>query len=316
MLGIEEKNSIHKPVMLNEICEYLTQPFLNLPAASKPHWLLDLTLGGGGHTGEMLKIFAGNEHLKKNKILAIDKDPQATKRAGIKFQKEIKENILLIKNMPFGKITDFMRENPVLAVLADLGFSSDQLEDENRGLSFQKDGPLDMRLDPKSNGPSCLELLETIGQTELENILKDFGEERFAKNISQKIIWARSLGQLPKTTKALSSLIIQAIPPAARHKKIHASTRSFQALRIAVNNELEELDNLLNHAIINIQAGGRIAIISFHSLEDRKVKLAFKDLKKKGSFTTLTKKPLGAKREEKLNNPRSRSAKLRITEKL
>jgi 16S rRNA (cytosine1402-N4)-methyltransferase len=194
----------------------------------------------------------------------------------------------------------------------DLGFSSDQLEDPERGLSFQWEGPLDMRLDA-TRGVSVHSFLQKVTQGELEKILSELGEERFSRKIAAAIIQARRDRQLPGTTKAFADLVVHAIPPAARHaQRIHSATRTFQALRIHVNEELKELDRLLERVIIGVKPGGRVAILSFHSLEDRKVKVAFKG----ELFEPLTKKPIEADEQEIKINPRSRSAKLRIAERV
>ena len=197
--------------------------------------------------------------------------------------------------------------------MADLGFSSDQLEDAGRGLSFSREGPLDMRLDP-ARGQSAREYLARAGEKELADAIFELGEERFSRKIAAAIVRARQEARLPSTTTELAELVARAVPPAARHGRIHAATRTFQALRILVNGELEELDCLLNRVILGVRPGGRVAILSFHSLEDRKVKLAFKD--REGPFKPLTKKPIEADEAEISRNPRSRSAKLRIAERI
>jgi 16S rRNA (cytosine1402-N4)-methyltransferase len=200
---------------------------------------------------------------------------------------------------------------PILGMMADLGFSSDQLEDADRGLSFQWDGPLDMRLDP-TRGESARSFLQKVTIKELETILSELGEERYSKTVAAAIIQSRRDRQLPDTTRGLAELITRSVPPPARHLRIHPATRTFQALRIHVNEELKELDRLLEHVIVLLQTGGRVAILSFHSLEDRKVKIAFKG----DAFEALTKKPVEADEEEISRNPRSRSAKLRIAQKV
>ena len=205
-----------------------------------------------------------------------------------------------------------MKGRPVLGLMADLGFSSDQLEDASRGLSFMREGPLDMRLDP-SRGISARGFLAQASETEIADTLWELGEERFSRRIARLVVEWRQKGQLPETTSGLSELVLRAMPGHARHGRIHAATRTFQALRIRVNDELEELDSLLSHVILEVRAGGRVAILSFHSLEDRKVKLAFRN---HDGFHALSKKPLEADEQEVLDNPRARSAKLRIAERL
>ena len=169
-----------------------------------------------------------------------------------------------------------------------------------------------MRLDP-SRGQSAREFLAQAGEKEIADVLFELGEERYSRRIAGAIVESRRRSQLPATTTALAELVMRTVPPPARHGRIHAATRTFQALRILVNQELEELDCLLDRVILGVRPGGRVAILSFHSLEDRKVKLAFKD--REGPFLPLTKKPQEADEEELRRNPRSRSAKLRIAER-
>jgi 16S rRNA (cytosine1402-N4)-methyltransferase len=187
------------------------------------------------------------------------------------------------------------------------------MDDPSRGLSFQAEGPLDMRMDPE-RGISCREYLFRVSEAELEQVLREFGEERFARRIASAIMQSRREKRLPSTTKELAELVVRAIPPAARHGRIHAATRTFQALRIVVNEELNELDCLLNRVILKLKTGGRVAILSFHSLEDRKVKHAFRG--KDVPFEPLTKKPIEADEVEVRMNPRSRSAKLRVATRI
>jgi 16S rRNA (cytosine1402-N4)-methyltransferase len=205
-----------------------------------------------------------------------------------------------------------MKGRPVLGLMADLGFSSDQMDDPSRGLSFQGSGPLDMRLDT-SQGQTLKDYLHQVTEAELADVIQEYGEERFARRIAGAIIQARRDKNLPQSTQDLSNLIVRAIPPGARHGRIHAATRTFQALRISVNQEMEELDCLLKDVILSLGIGGRVAILSFHSLEDRKVKQAFRGMPQ---FEPLTKKPIEASEDEVAANPRSRSAKLRIAERV
>jgi 16S rRNA (cytosine1402-N4)-methyltransferase len=302
----------HVPILVGPIVEALVEPFFSLPVSSgpggaAPHWLVDCTLGGGGHTAAFLAAFAADERLKRHKVLALDQDGSAIERARTRFSREISEGRLELLHSRFA---DFQSEDRVvLGLMADLGFSSDQLEDADRGLSFQGDGPLDMRLD-QSGGRTARDILLTLTERELEKIFSDYGEERFSRRIASIIIESRREKRLPKTTRELAELISRAVPPAARHSKIHPATRCFQALRIFVNDELKELDSLLERVTLNVKPKGRVAILSFHSLEDRKVKQAFKG----EGFEILTKKPIEVSEEELRANPRSRSAKLRIAE--
>ncbi len=308
-------DTVHIPILVGPIVEALMEPFSRLSPQSEPHWLVDCTLGGGGHCSAFLEAFAKNPRLQHHRVLALDQDENAIHRARKRFQTEISEGRLEICHQTMGSAAELIRSRPVLGLLADLGFSSDQLEDPNRGMSFHSNAPLDMRLDPK-RGTSCFTLLQSLSEVELEEIIRLYGEERFSKRIAQSIVAHRNEGTLPKTTQELSLLVVKALPPFARHGRLHAATRTFQALRIAVNDELGELDRLLSDVIPHVRSGGRVAIISFHSLEDRKVKACFKkNSDENTSFDPLTKKPIQADSDEIAMNSRSRSAKLRIAQR-
>ncbi len=301
------ETTVHVPILLHPIVDTLIAPFQD----GKPGWILDCTLGGGGHTGELLK------RLPKNSgVIALDQDREAIARAEVRFRDEINSGRLKIFHTRFGDfesahVPEISEAQPLRGLLADLGFSSDQLEDENRGISFQREGPLDMRLDP-TRGESAYQLLRRITERELADLIYEFGEERNSRRIASSIINARRDSALPTTTLALAELIFQATPGRERHGRIHPATRTFQALRIAVNGELEELDRLMTRVILEVQVGGRIAVLSFHSLEDRRVKIALKEER----WKALSKKPITASDDEISENPRSRSAKLRTAERL
>jgi 16S rRNA (cytosine1402-N4)-methyltransferase len=305
--------SVHIPILLDPIVQALLEPFRALSAESPTHALVDCTLGGGGHTSAFLQVFQSDPKLSHHKVISIDQDPAAVEAARAKFSNEISSGKLIVLHSRFGEAAEKLGELgfPILGMMADLGFSSDQLEDADRGLSFQWEGPLDMRLDP-TRGESARSFLQKVTIKELETILSELGEERYSKTVAAAIIAARRNRQLPDTTRELAELITRAVPPPARHLRIHPATRTFQALRIHVNEELKELDRLLERVIILLKPQGRIAILSFHSLEDRKVKIAFKG----ESFEALTKKPIEADEAEIELNPRSRSAKLRIAAKV
>jgi 16S rRNA (cytosine1402-N4)-methyltransferase len=301
----------HVPILPEVIVQSLIDPFLKLPASAPAHWLVDCTLGGGGHTACFLNAFQSSDTLRKHRILALDQDPEAVQRAEVRFHRERELGHIEFVNRNFADASALIEGRPVLGLLADLGFSSDQLEDRNRGLSFQWDGPLDMRLSPTQQR-SCLELLQGVSEFELEKILREYGEERFSKRIAAVLIDRRARGLLPKTTKELVDVVVQATPRHARHGRIHVATRTFQALRIAVNQELEALEGLLRDVVPHVLPGGRVAILSFHSLEDRQVKVQFKS---QAGWCPLTKKPIEASADEVKMNPRARSAKLRIAER-
>jgi 16S rRNA (cytosine1402-N4)-methyltransferase len=199
----------------------------------------------------------------------------------------------------------------VQGVLLDLGLSSDQLAWEGRGFSFAADGPLDMRFDPDAGGPTAADLVNRLPAEELADLIFQLGEERFSRRIARRIVEERQKGPI-RTTGQLAELVRRSVPGPARHRAIDPSTRVFQALRIAVNDELGQLDAALRVIPEVLAPGGRAAIISFHSLEDRRVKWAFKSDPR---LTVLTKKPVTATARELAVNPRARSAKLRVAER-
>lgn len=305
--------TVHIPIMVEPILSVLLEPLRALPADAPPHWIVDCTLGGGGHTGAFLEALAKDPALNKHKVLSFDQDAQAIERARLRFVDELAAGRLEVVHSRFSEAAEYVKERLVLGLLADLGFSSDQLEDADRGLSFLREGPLDMRLDP-SRGFSAREYLQRASEKEIADSLFELADERYSRKIAAAIVDARRKGGVPLTTTALAELVFRAVPPPARHGRIHAATRTFQALRIVVNQELEELDCLLNRVILEVRPGGRVAILSFHSLEDRKVKQVFKA--REGGFDPLTKKPQEADDEEIARNPRSRSAKLRIAQRV
>jgi 16S rRNA (cytosine1402-N4)-methyltransferase len=305
-------STVHVPILVGPIVEALVEPLRALPADAPAHWLADCTLGGGGHTGALLEALLADPRLARHRVVSFDQDAAAISRARTRFERELAQGRLEIVHSRFGEAAGYLQGRHVMGLMADLGFSSDQIEDAERGLSFMREGPLDMRLDP-SRGVSAREFLQRATEREIADALYELAEERFSRRIAAAIAEARRKGGVPATTTGLAELVVRSVPPPARHGRIHAATRTFQALRILVNEELEELDCLLNRVILEVRPGGRVAILSFHSLEDRKVKLAFKD--REGAFAPLTKKPIEADEEEIRRNPRSRSAKLRIAER-
>jgi 16S rRNA (cytosine1402-N4)-methyltransferase len=198
-------------------------------------------------------------------------------------------------------------------ILADLGFCSGQLEDPDRGLSFQKAMPLDMRLDDRLR-TTAADLVNTLSQTELADLIYEYGQDRASRKIARFIVQQRTQKKLETTTE-LAALVSRALKQPPRPGRIHPATRTFQALRIAVNRELDSLDTLLADAPDMLKPGGFIAIISFHSLEDGRVKWNFRQNKADGIYDILTKKPIVATREEIARNPRARSAKLRVAKR-
>jgi 16S rRNA (cytosine1402-N4)-methyltransferase len=204
----------------------------------------------------------------------------------------------------------------VAGVLFDLGVSSPQLDDPARGFSFMQDGPLDMRMD-QGAGETAADLVNSREEQELADIIFQYGEERYSRRIARAIVRERNRGPI-QTTGVLASLVAGAVPPAYRHGRIHCATRTFQALRIAVNRELERLEPSLRDAVDVLAPRGRICVISFHSLEDRIVKHTFRSLAQgpAARLALLTKKPILSSEQECRENPRARSAKLRVAERL
>jgi 16S rRNA (cytosine1402-N4)-methyltransferase len=258
---------------------------------------LDATVGGGGHSELILASFPDL------RVTAIDRDEMAIAAA--------KQRLAAYKSrIDFwqGNYADFEAEIASFdGIIADLGVSSPQLDLPERGFSFKYDADLDMRMD-RSQSLSATTIVNHWDEEDLANIFYQYGEERLSRRIARKIIQKRPL----KTTTELAELVAQCYPPKARYGRIHPATRVFQGLRIAVNKELDSLETFLDRAINWLKPNGRIAIISFHSLEDRIVKYKFRD---DDRLRIITKKPLTAQEDEEKSNPRSRSAKLRIAEK-
>ena len=286
----------HTSVMTGEIISAIN----NSPQKLSPNFMgIDATLGGGGHSYELLKKFP------LLKIIGIDQDPYAIQAATSKLKKF--ENRINIKAANFA---DFEPKEKVAFVIADLGVNSFQIDHPERGFSFQKDGPLDMRMDP-SVEISAEELINILNEKELADLIYKYGEERLSRKIARKI--KRDLFEKGsyKSTKDLAYAIGGCFPPSQRYKKIHPATRTFQALRIGVNQEIESLEKLLLKSPNWLLPEGIIAIISFHSIEDRKVKENFKTNNK---LLNLTKKPIVPQDIEIQSNKRSRSAKMRIAQ--
>ena len=284
----------HTSVMTEEIISAIN----NCPQKSSPNFIgIDTTLGGGGHSYELLKKFP------LLKIIGIDQDPYARQAATIKLN-EFKNRI----NIKAANFADFEPKEKVAFVIADLGVNSFQIDQPERGFSFQKDGPLDMRMDP-SLSINAEELINNLNEKELADLIYKYGEERLSRKIARKI--KRDLFEKGsyKSTKELAYAIGGCFPPRKRYQKIHPATRTFQALRIGVNQEIESLEKLLLKSPNWLLPEGIIAIISFHSIEDRKVKENFKTNNK---LLNLTKKPIVPQDIEIQSNKRSRSAKMRI----
>jgi len=305
----ESTTTVHIPILKEPIVDALTEPMARV---AEPAWILDCTFGGGGHTAALLEKLP-----KHHGVIGVDRDEDALVRGKSRFARDFAEGRLKLLHARFGDLdpatlAEHLAGRPVRGILADLGFSSDQLEDPARGISFLREGPLDMRLD-RSEGESVSEYLRTVSEKNLSDIIYELGEEHHSRRIARLIVEARAKGELPETTLALANLIERAVPGGGKPSRIHAATRTFQALRIHVNQELRELDHLLEDVILNLAVHGRVAIISFHSLEDRKVKRKFRS---DPAFEELTRKPIEALDAELAENPRARSAKLRIATRL
>lgn len=310
------KANPHSPVLLQEVVELLRP--------RPDHTFVDATLGAGGHAEALL------ERLPEGRLIGIDRDRSALSLAARRLR-------------PFGKrfvpvhgahedIARLLQEQGVFAVdgiLADLGVSSMQLDSAERGFSFRMDGPLDMRMD-RTRGITAAQLLATISLDDLTRDLRVYGEEKLARRIARAILERRERKPI-ETTLELAGLVEQVAGPRARQYRIHPATRTFQALRIRVNGEIEGIERLITDAVSMLRIGGRIAVISFHSLEDRAVKLAMRALAnrctcprdlpvcacgRENFLKLVTGRPRIPREEEIAVNPRARSAKLRVGERI
>ena len=293
---------MHIPVLQKEVINYLD------PKANEN--FIDCTADGGGHTTAILERMG-----TKGKVLGIDADQVLLKELEKKLKEQNLDKQVVLVCDNFSNLKEIARQarfKRVDGILFDLGFSSWHLEESGRGFTFLKNEPLDMRYNP-SSALSAEKLLNFWSEPEIERILRDFGEERFAREIAVEIVKDRKVSPL-KTTFQLIRVLKRAIPFRFQRQKIHFATRTFQAIRIAVNDELESLRKGLDQGLEILDQGGRIVVISFHSLEDRIVKNFFKD--KENILKVLTKKPIIPQAEEIKINPRSRSSKLRAAIKI
>jgi len=289
----------HVPVLLKEAIDFL--------AIKRGGTYIDATVGLGGHSFEIAKRLGALGHL-----IGLDKDPAALEvaRAKLVFEQDAPEITLLHGSFSeIGKRFGFAKAD---GLLADIGVSSLQLNDAARGFSFQAEGPLDMRMNPQAER-TAEQVVNQVDEVTLANLIYEFGEERRSRRIARAIVRSRPI----RTTAQLAEVISAAARPMNQaERRIHPATRTFQALRIFVNDELRDLQALLDAAPQLLKPGGRVVIISFHSLEDRIVKDALREGVKQGYYKLLTKKPVIAGEEEIDRNPRSRSAKLRAAERL
>lgn len=313
----ENVEKIHATVLLKETVDLLE--------VTEHGVYVDATLGLGGHTHEILRR---NETAT---VLGIDQDASALQIAGERLSK-FTDRVRLV-NSNFSKVTAVLAElniGPVDGIVVDLGVSSLQMDSEKRGFSFRFDAPLDMRMDPTADVPTAAELMRTLSEEEIANVIYRFGEERFSRRIARRIVEKRSAGEPVKTTKELAELVERSVKRSHK-EKIHPATRTFQALRIAVNRELEILERFLKDAVESLKIEGKFAVITFHSLEDRIVKQTFQKLSgkcfcpprmpvcvcgAKKIIEIVTKKPVTPGDDELEQNPRSRSAKLRVIRRI
>jgi 16S rRNA (cytosine1402-N4)-methyltransferase len=296
--------SRHVSVFIDEITTWLINGQAKI--------FVDGTVGYGGHSERLLER-AGSDAV----LVGIDRDEEALSYSRARLARFGHRAILLKGD--FVDVKRLLRGVDISSVdgaLFDLGVSSPQLDDANRGFSFQEDGPLDMRMD-QSTGMTAGELVNTLSESDLADRIFQYGEERFSRRIARAIVRARERQALA-STQELTAVIKDAVPAAYRHGRIHCATRTFQALRIAVNRELDVLEPALRDVVDMLRPGGRLAVISFHSLEDRIVKHTFRALAERPypQVAVLTRKPQVPSDAECQANPRARSAKLRVVERL
>lgn len=307
-------NSAHIPVLMEEVVEAL-----NLPQGKI---IVDATYGRGGHSSEILKCLDSD-----GRLIAIDRDNEAVELGKLQLQGENRVEIVHAK---FSELTEILEQRDLSgkidAILFDFGVSSPQLDNAHRGFSFSKDGPLDMRMD-QSSGITAAAWIQQADEKELVRVLKSYGEERFARKVAKKIKQHLVENEIDRTA-ILTKLVSEAVP--IKEKGKHPATRTFQAIRIAVNTELVEIESVLPQALEALAPGGRMVVISFHSLEDRLVKRFFRKESKGDPFPhdlpvtsdmlkpklRLVGKPEKPGQSEIKTNPRSRSAVLRVAEKV
>lgn len=290
---------VHLPVLLKEVLENL-----NLRSGGQ---VLDATVGLGGHAEAILEAIGPT-----GRLIGLDRDREALALAERRLS-QFRNQVQWVHGH-FGELHQLLGELPTKAldaVLFDLGVSSLQLEKPERGFSFSREGSLDMRMD-QGQDRTAAEVVNHAPERALRELLRDLGQERWAGRIARSIVRARPL----QTTAQLAEVIHQAVPPAGRRGRINPATRSFQAIRIAVNRELELLPLGLEQALAWLKPGGRIAVLAYHSLEDRIVKIFFREQAKGARVRVLTRKPIRPSEEEVEANPRSRSACLRAAERL
>jgi len=294
-----EERYLHNPVLLKEALHFLE------PAPGKI--IIDATIGGAGHAEEILQKI-----LPLGILVGIDRDSESLKIARDRLKKFNSSFKLINEN--FKNLKEITKDlGEVDGILFDLGISSIQMDERERGFSIRNVGPLDMRMD-RAQQFTAKDLVNNLAEVELSQIIRDFGEDRFHRRIARAIVYARKKRMI-ETTKELADIVFSSLPRNKKRERIHPATRTFQAIRIKLNDELGSLEKALRESPGILKRGGRICVISFHSLEDRIVKRTFKDFSSNGIFDLLTKKPVMAEERETLGNPRSRSAKLRAAVK-
>ena len=295
-------NERHVPVLFHEAIDFLR--------VRPKGTYVDCTLGLAGHAEGIVRLLGPEGHL-----IGFDRDPEALELAKARLDQVCIElgsqapKVTLVAEA-FSSIARHIEPASVDGLLADFGVSSLQFDEAHRGFSFQADGPLDMRMDPRS-GPTAAQVVNEMSEHELANLIYENGEERRSRTVARAIVRGRPIG----TTRQLARIVASAVPP-IKNSPIHPATRTFQALRIYVNRELEEIRALFEAAPKLLKPSGRLVVISFHSLEDRIAKDNFREGARLGLWSILTKKPVTAGDEEIYRNPRSRSAKLRAAKKV
>ncbi len=292
----------HVPVLLQEVREYL--------AVRRGGTYVDCTLGYGGHASAICRDLG-----REGRLIGLDRDAQALELARARLESlrgELGTEMpaIELQHAEFSRVQEYVEPEKCDGILADFGVSSMHLREAHRGFSFQADGPLDMRMNTQS-GVTAAQVVNEADEEELANLIYELGEERRSRRIARAIVRARPL----HTTAQLAG-IVKAAAHSMKGDTIHPATRTFQALRIHVNRELEEIGALLGSAPALLKPGGRLVVISFHSLEDRPAKDALRAGREAGMYEVLTRKPVTASEEEVRRNPRSRSAKLRAAAKI
>lgn len=296
----------HYSVLLDELVEAV-RPTEEVETPT----FLDLTFGGGGHTFELAKRFP------KAKVLSVDQDPEAFQNGQDRIKNEGMSERIDLRRGNFSDVIKLheLEENSLDGIIADLGVSSHHFDSPERGFSFRFEGPLDMRMDPENIEVSAEDVLNDFSAEDIEEILRDYAQERFARRIAENIVEFRKKERLDNT-KQLENIVFHCYPKKLRFGKTHPATRTFQALRIYVNRELDVITEVIPQLIKYLKPGGSMGIISFHSLEDRIVKVEFRKMAKElGLADLVTKKPILPSESEINENSRSRSAKLRVLRK-